>query len=145
MARIVFELDIDASPKEIVDALNTQRGIAGWWTEDVTAPGGTGSQMTLGFPGRAPLPFELRVDQVDEQSVRWSSVGQVPPHWVGTQIIWTLTPKPDGTGTTVHFNHDGWATDEGPLPMSAMTWGQLMGSLKSFVETGTGAPLYHKE
>ncbi len=29
--------------------------------------------------------------------------------------------------------------------MSAMTWGQLMGSLKAFVETGTGAPLYRKE
>ena len=145
MARIVFELDIDATPKEIVEALDTQRGIAGWWTEDVTASGGTGSQMTLGFPGRAPVPFELRVDEVNEHSVRWSSVGAFPPHWVGTQIIWTLTPRPDGTGTTVHFNHDGWATDEGPLPMSAMTWGQLMGSLKAFVETGTGAPLYRKD
>ncbi len=38
MARIVFELDIDATSKEIVEALDTQRGIAGWWTEDVTAP-----------------------------------------------------------------------------------------------------------
>jgi hypothetical protein len=28
--------------------------------------------------------------------------------------------------------------------MSAMTWGQLTGSLKSFAETGTGAPLYRK-
>jgi len=25
-----------------------------------------------------------------------------------------------------------------------MTWGHLMGSLKAFVETGTGAPLYRK-
>jgi hypothetical protein len=28
--------------------------------------------------------------------------------------------------------------------MAAMTWGQLMGSLKSCVETGTGAPQYRK-
>jgi uncharacterized protein YndB with AHSA1/START domain len=144
MARIVFELEIDATSKEIIEALDTERGIAGWWTEDVTAPGGIGSQLTVGFPGRAPLPFELRVDEITERSVRWSSVGEFPPHWVGTHIIWTLTPTPGGTGTTVHFNHDGWATDEGPLPMSAMTWGQLIGSLKAFVETGTGAPLYRR-
>ena len=143
MARIVFELDIDATPKQIVDALDTERGIAGWWTENVSAPGGVGSQLSVGFPGRAPMPFKLRVDEVGEHRVRWTSVGQVPPHWVGTEVIWTLTPKPDG-GTTVHFNHDGWTTDEGPLPSSALTWGQLMGSLKAFVETGTGAPLYRK-
>jgi uncharacterized protein YndB with AHSA1/START domain len=144
MARIVFELDIDAAPKEIVEALDTRRGIAGWWTEDVTFPGGLGSQMTLGFPGRAPVPFELRVDEASEQLVRWASIGDFPPHWVGTEIIWTLTPKA-GSGTTVHFNHDGWASDEGALPMSAMTWGQLMGSLKAFVETGVGAPLYREQ
>jgi uncharacterized protein YndB with AHSA1/START domain len=142
MARIVFELEINASPKEIAAALDTQRGIAGWWTEDVVFPGGVGSQLIVGFPGRAPVPFDLRVDEADEHRVRWASVGQFPPHWVDTEIIWTLTPKRDGSGTTVHFNHDGWATDEGALPMSAMTWGQLMGSLKTFVETGTGAPLY---
>jgi uncharacterized protein YndB with AHSA1/START domain len=144
MARILFELDIDAPAKKIVEALDTQRGIAGWWTEEVTAPGGAGSRMILGFPGRAPQPFELRVDRVDEQTVRWSSVGPFPPHWVDTQIIWTLRPQAGGTGTTVHFNHDGWASDEGPLPMSAMTWGQLMGSLKSFVEIGVGAPLHRR-
>jgi len=26
-----------------------------------------------------------------------------------------------------------------------MTWGQLMGSLKALVETGTGSPLYRKD
>ena len=49
-----------------------------------------------------------------------------------------MTPA-DG-GTLVHFNHDGWASDEGPFPSSALTWGQLMDSLKSYVETGTGMP-----
>lgn len=142
MARIVFELDIDATPKDIVEALDTTRGIAGWWTEDVSAPGGAGSQLTVGFPGRAPVPFELRVDEASEQRVKWTSVGAFPPHWVNTSVIWTLTPKTDGSGTTVHFGHDGFATDEGPMAQSATTWGHLMWSLKSFVETGAGAPLY---
>jgi uncharacterized protein YndB with AHSA1/START domain len=142
MARIVFETIIDAAAGPIVQALDTEAGIAGWWTEDVRFAGGVGSQMTLGFP-IAPLPFELRVDEVSPQRVRWTSVGQFPPHWVGTEVVWRLDPAGDG-GTNVHFSHDGWATDGGPFPSSALTWAQLMGSLKSFVETGTGAPLFRK-
>jgi uncharacterized protein YndB with AHSA1/START domain len=142
MARIVFETTINATAKEIVDALDTERGIAGWWTEQVEFAGGPGSVMTVGFPGRAPLPFELRVEQVTEQQVRWASVGQFPPHWVGTEVTWTLTPV-DG-GTLVYFSHDGWANDGGPFPSSALTWGLLMESLRSYVEAGTGAPLYRK-
>jgi hypothetical protein len=141
MARIVFELDIDAAPGSIVEALDSQRGIAGWWTRDVTFPGGAGSTMTLGFPV-APRPFELRVDEVSDKRVHWSSVGEFPPHWRGTEIDWTLRPSENGDATTVHFAHDGWASDEGPLPTAAMTWGTLMTSLKRYVETGAGTPLF---
>ena len=142
MARIVFEATIGATPQQIVDALDTERGIAGWWTEEVEFAGGPGSVMRVGFPGRAPQPFELRVERATEQLVHWTSVGQFPPHWVGTEVTWTLTSV-DG-GTLVHFSHDGWADDGGPFPSSALTWGLLMESLRSFVETGAGTPLYRK-
>ena len=141
MARIVFALDIEAPQERIVEALDSERGIAGWWTSDVEFAGGAGSTMTLGFPV-APKPFELRVEEVSEQRVRWTSVGDFPPHWVGTEVVWTLHPSGNGGGTSVHFAHHGWASDEGPLPSAAMTWGILMSSLKGYVETGTGTPLY---
>jgi uncharacterized protein YndB with AHSA1/START domain len=141
MARIVFEVEIDAPPQRVVDALDTQEGIAGWWTADVDFPGGSGTTMRLGFP-IAPLPFELRVDEAGPSRVAWTSTGEFPPHWVGTRVLWTLTPKADSDGTSLHFNHDGWATDEGPFASSALTWARLMDSLKSYVETGTGAPLF---
>jgi len=139
MTRIVFELEIAAPARQVADALATQHGIAGWWTDDVTLPDGVGATMTLGFPV-APLPFQLRVDEADERRVAWSSVGAFPPHWAGTQVIWTLTPTQEGT--TVHFAHDGWASDDGPFASSALTWGRLMDSLKRFAETGTTAPLF---
>jgi len=141
MARIVFELDVEAPPRRIVEALDSEQGIAGWWTPDVQFAGGAGSTMTLGFPV-APKPFELRVDEVSEQRVAWSSVGEFPPHWAGIHVVWTLRPSANGDATTVHFAHDGWASDEGPLPNAAMTWGILMTSLKRYVETGTGTPLF---
>jgi uncharacterized protein YndB with AHSA1/START domain len=142
MARIVFELEIDAPAAAVVSALDTAAGIAGWWTGDVDFAGGEGSIMKVGFPV-APKPFELRVDGVGDKRVRWTSVGDFPPHWSGTTITWTLTPTE--RGTLVHFDHDGWASDDGPFPSAAMTWGQLMTSLKQYVETGTGTPLYRKD
>ncbi|MDN5857881.1 MAG: hypothetical protein L0H84_04590 [Pseudonocardia sp.] len=140
MARIVFELEIEAPAKTVVTALDSQQGIASWWTDDVTFAGGVGSVMRLGFPV-APLPFELRVDKAGEESVRWASIGEFPPHWVGTTIAWTLTPR-DGNNTVVHFSHDGWAGDDGPMPSAALTWGQLMLTLKQAAETGRRAPLF---
>jgi uncharacterized protein YndB with AHSA1/START domain len=138
MARIVFEIEINAPADPIVEALDTAEGIAGWWTPTVEFSGGVGSVMQPSF-AQAPLPFQLTVEEVSAQRVRWSSTGDFPPHWVGTTITWTLNPENDGT--LVHFSHDGWANDEGAFPSSALTWGQLMGSLKQYVETGTGQPL----
>lgn len=138
MARIVFETDIAAPTERIVEALSTRKGIAGWWTDDVDFP--ADDRMTLGF-AVAPARFELRVDQADENQVRWTSVGAFP-HWANTEIKWTLTAKDDSI--TVHFAHDGWASDEGPFPSSALTWGQLMGTLKDHAETGATTPLFRR-
>ncbi|MGH3860832.1 SRPBCC family protein [Actinokineospora sp.] len=139
MARIVFETDLAAPAERIVEALSTQKGITGWWTDDVDFP--AADRMTLGF-AVAPARFELRVDQADETQVRWTSVGAFPPHWANTEITWTLTAK--GDSTTVHFAHEGWADDTGPFPSSALTWAQLMGTLKDHTETGASTPLFRR-
>ncbi|MCI0688240.1 MAG: SRPBCC domain-containing protein [Sporichthyaceae bacterium] len=118
--------------------MDTEPGIAGWWTPTVEFPGGTGSVMRPSF-AQAPYPFTLTVDEASDKQVKWTSSADFPPHWVGTTITWTMTPA-DG-GTLVHFSHDGWANDQGPFPSSALTRGLLMDSLKQYVETGTGKPL----
>lgn len=138
MARIVFEIPVNGSAAAIVDALNTEKGIAGWWTPTVRFAGGAGSVMRPSF-AEAPVHFELTVDEVSDSTVRWTSTGAFPPHWAGTTIIWTLTP--DQERTLVQFSHDGWAGDDGLFPSAALTWGRLMDSLKQYVETGTGTPL----
>ena len=142
MPRIVFEVQVDAPTKDVVRALTTEKGIEGWWTDEVGLPGGDGSTMTLGFP-IAPLPFRLRVDEAGERRVAWTSIGEFPPHWSGTNVVWTLTAT--GERTTVHFAHDGWASDDGPFGSSALTWGRLMDSLKRYAETGIAAPLFRRD
>ncbi len=68
MARIVFEVDLAAKPERVIEALDTQAGINGWWTEDANVPGGIGSEMTLGFP-IAPARFRLKVEEVSSARV----------------------------------------------------------------------------
>jgi uncharacterized protein YndB with AHSA1/START domain len=136
MPDIVFELTIDAEPARVSDAIASEAGIRGWWTDSAEVPDGTGGVIRLGF-AMAPAPFELRVDEVGEQAVRWASVGNFPPHWAGTELRWALAPAPEGGGTTVSFRHAGWPSDEGMFGMTAFTWGQLMLSLKAYVETGS--------
>lgn len=141
MSRIVLQLDVDAPGAGVVGALDSRAGLTGWWTDDVEFAGGAGSTMTLGFPV-APRPFELRVDEVSGERVRWTSIGDFPPHWAGTTVTWTLTPA--AAGTTVHLDHDGWAQDDGSIAAAAMTWAQLMLHLKHFAEAGTEDPLFKR-
>jgi uncharacterized protein YndB with AHSA1/START domain len=143
MARILFETDVAAPSDAIVEALTTRDGIAAWWTDDVDFSGGEGTIMRLGFPV-APVPFELEVEETGPTRVAWRSVGTFPPHWEGTTVTWTLSAS-DGGQTKLHFSHDGWASDEGPFAMSAYTWGQLLGILKTYAETRTAAPLFTRK
>jgi hypothetical protein len=92
----------------------------------------------------APAPWQLRVDEASAEVVRWTNVGAYPPFLAGTSITWRLQADPDGRGTTVHFTHDGWPTDEMPFPMIAYVWALVLASLKSYQETGAGKPLHTK-
>lgn len=82
------------------------------------------------------------MEKASSRQVLWRSTGGLKRHWVGTTVTWALTPGEEGT--TVHFNHDGWASDEGPFAMSAYTRGQLMITLKERGEKGKAVPLFRK-
>ncbi len=144
MDRIIFDVNVGASPDVIAKALDSQEGIATWWTDDVEFDGGVGSTLDLGFAPAAPARFKLRVDAASPELVQWTSVGEIPDHWLNTTISWTLTPDPDGSSTKVRFLHDGFADGDEGLPSTAYTWGQLLGVLKTYAETGTATPLFNR-
>jgi hypothetical protein len=140
MARISLATEINADPATIVKVLDSADGIAGFWTEDIDY-GGVSGTLSAGF-GDTPMPFQFRVDEVSSYLVRWTNVGEFPPFFAGTTVSWALMPAPEGSGTMVLFTHDGWASDDMPMPAIAFVWGQVLASLKSYAETGTGAPLH---
>lgn len=141
MAEIVFLVDVDAPLAKVRDALATNEGLVSWWTADAIGSGEVGSVLSLGFPD-APARFSLRVDEVADNGVGWTSVGDFPPHWNGTKIAFGIMDNPDAGGSRVFFEHNGFAAADPMTGHTAFTWANLMNSLKAFCETGRADPYF---
>lgn len=137
MAEAVFLVDVDAPKSALTEALTTQEGIVGWWTDDAKWEEGL---ISLGF-AEAPERFSLRVDSESSEQISWTSVGEFPPHWAGTEIVWNLMDNPDSDGSRLFFEHKGFPAPDPMLGHTATVWGQLMGSLKRYCETGVADPM----
>src|SRR3989442_1398049 len=95
-------------------------------------------------PPRAPRP---RRDErspaawATRKRVGWSCLGDFP-FWQGTTVTWELIPAVQGEGVTVLFRHEGWGPDYPEMDYAHVnfTWGQIVGRLKAFCETGKPQP-----
>jgi hypothetical protein len=137
MTDVMFRFDVDAAPVAVLEAVKTTEGIKGFWTSRADVPRDVGETLRLEF-AVAPLPFDLRLEQSDDQTVLWRTE-TFPPHWVGTSVRWDVEPR-DG-GATVSFRHAGFTDDE-EAGRVAYTWGQIMVRLKEFAETGESNPVF---
>jgi uncharacterized protein YndB with AHSA1/START domain len=123
------------TPQKVYDALTTVQGLAGWWTDDTKGNGDLGGVLEFRFPAGG---FDMEVvEQRPAEKVAWRVVDG-PPEWVGTTINWDL--RQDGDYTIVLFSHQGWKEPVEFMHHCSTKWGSYLMSLKSLVETGTGAP-----
>lgn len=125
-----------ASPEKVYDALTTVQGLAGWWTEDTTGDGTPGGTLAFRFPPIGGFDMEV-VSATPATEVSWRVVDG-PAEWLGTTIDWQLSQ--DGDWTIVMFRHGGWAEPVEFMHHCSTKWATFLMSMKSFVETGYGAP-----
>lgn len=124
-----------ASPAQVYDALTTREGLAAWWTDDTSGDTGTGGVIRFRFPAGG---FDMKVvEQRPNEHLTWEVVDG-PEEWVGTTVDWAL--RQDGDYTIVLFRHQGWAEPVEFMHHCSTKWATYLMSLKSLVETGTGAP-----
>ena len=140
MAEIVFLVDINESPGTIREALSSRDGLMSWWTTDIEGSGDPGSTLSLGFPD-APARFTIRVDDVADRVVRWTSIGDFPPHWNSTEIVFTIM-EGDGDGSRLFFEHLGFPAADPMTGHTAFTWANLMNNLKEVCETGVARAFF---
>jgi uncharacterized protein YndB with AHSA1/START domain len=138
---MVFQLDVAADRRTVHDALTTEAGINGWWTDRAVVPTTVGSTLEVTFPGM-PMPFDLELVASDADRVEWLSKA-FPPPWAGTRMVWRLEDNPEAHGgTRIHMRHVDWTPDNPMLGIVTVGWGQIFANLKAYVESGKPQPFF---
>ena len=139
MAAIVKELTIETAPRRVWDARTQTDEIARWWTDDLSIQPEVGTFAELRFSqGTFVIQFEVAGLDQDEKVLWITRQGPSTGHWAGTSVTWQLEPVHNGT--KVVFNHDKFAEADKRYEITRSWWEHFLGSLKSYLETGKGAP-----
>jgi uncharacterized protein YndB with AHSA1/START domain len=123
------------SPEDVYAALATIEGLSGWWTTDTQGKTDVGGVIEFRF---VPGGIDMKVAGLEPaQRVLWEVVGG-PEEWIGTTVSFDLKQEDDFT--IVLFKHEGWKEEVEFMYHCSTKWGAFLLSLKSLLETGTGAP-----
>jgi uncharacterized protein YndB with AHSA1/START domain len=139
-AALMHTVAISSEAEKIYQAISTGEGLASFWTRDSQAEAKVGSIARFGFGG--PV-LEMKVEELlPGRLVRWSSHTGFPG-WENTTVSWEIVAAKDG-GLELRFSHEGWPAElpQGELASVNYTWGQVVGRLKNYVETGKPDPYF---
>jgi uncharacterized protein YndB with AHSA1/START domain len=140
MADILHRIGVQASLDEVYKALATRDGLAAWWTRSTQGESRVGGVLKFRFSaGGAEIGgFDMKVLELQPaKRVLWHVI-QGPEDWIGTKIGFDL--KQAGGHAIVLFKHEGWKEAVEFMHHCSTKWAIYLMSLKSLVETGTGAP-----
>lgn len=137
MADILHQFFIRANPSQVYHALTDQKGLAHWWTRDVTAEPMTNSIAQFRFD-HGNTEFRMKIVKlIPSRSVVWHCMSG-HPEWEGTQISFDLESSKEGT--LVHFAHRGWKSTSGTYAKCNFDWAKYLVSLRNYLEKGRGFP-----
>jgi hypothetical protein len=136
------ELTVALARQEVYAAVGDVRG---WWSASVvgdTATEGAGWDYRYQDLHRC----RIRVaEAVPGERVVWEvlenhfSFTEDPREWVGTRIVFDLTPA--DVGTHLRFTHEGLVESHECYRVCEQGWDFYVGeSLRALIETGTGQP-----
>lgn len=135
MPDILHRVGITAPREAVFRALTAPGELAAWWTADTYSPDDSDILMfRFGEVGG----FDMKVLETSAPgTVRWEVIDG-PSEWIGTTVSFALTQDDDWT--IVLFEHAGWLEPVEFMHHCSTKWAVFLMSLKSLIETGTGAP-----
>jgi uncharacterized protein YndB with AHSA1/START domain len=141
-APIVVSTPTNATADQVFAAITESSGLAAFWIQDSHAEPVIGSVTRMNLPSGSLL--QLRVDDLEVgHRVVWTPISEFsrPPSWLGTTVAWDLAAK--GDITDISLQHGGWAPDLPQVALGQLTflWAQVLGSLRTFVESGVPKPI----
>lgn len=136
MANIRHNLIIDAPLKQIYDALTSEAGLKGWWTEEVDARPEEGYINQFRFGNEYFKKMEIS-KLMAPIKVYWRCT-HGDKEWIGTELSFELEKREDKT--LLLFSHLNWSEESEFFGYCNHHWGRYLDSLKSLCETGKGQP-----
>ncbi|MEU0868995.1 SRPBCC family protein [Nocardia brasiliensis] len=138
MVDILHRVGIESPLDDVYTALTTIDGLANWWTTNTHGDESAGGVIRFRFGPEGKEGFDMKItDLRPAERVRWEVVDG-PEEWVGTEVSFAL--KREGDHAIVLFQHQGWREPVEFMHHCSTKWALFLMSLKSYVETGTGAP-----
>jgi uncharacterized protein YndB with AHSA1/START domain len=136
MPDIFHQFPINASMRQVFQAVATPEGLDCWWTKRSAGTPTVGAEYELWFcpeyDWRAvvsrsvpDIEFELEMTKADND-------------WMGTHLGFHLAEK-DGV-TLVRFHHAGWPAANDHYRVSCFCWAMYLRLLKRYVEFGEKVP-----
>ncbi|MBL8019640.1 MAG: SRPBCC domain-containing protein [Leptospirales bacterium] len=145
MNGIYHKIGIRAGTADILKALTTKTGLAGWWTREVEGQFSNGASRvgeSIRFDFEKKGGFDMKVKTVAPERVTWECTDG-PDEWIGSQIDFSLKPVATSDGATmtlIHFRHQDWKTENDFTAHCSMKWAIFLLSLRSLLEVGKGQP-----
>ncbi|KHK99136.1 hypothetical protein LK09_03740 [Microbacterium mangrovi] len=134
-------IEVAADAKRAFDAIND---VSGWWGRITGSTAAVGDEFVYIVPGLHYSGFRV-VDRVPESTIAWQVTGSFvdfaddKSEWTGTTVRFDIEETPGGA--RVVFTHEGLAPEIECYDVCSSAWRMfIVGSLKSFIETGRGAP-----
>jgi len=137
MKTILQSVDIKSSAAAIYEALTTEKGLAGWWTETVQVEEGVGGVIDFTF-GAAFNP-NMRIMALEpNERVEWTCVGGHEP-WQDNTFEFRIDER---ASMCVLFFTQAYARElsDEEYGRYNFNWGFYLESLRSLVQAGRGTP-----
>jgi hypothetical protein len=140
-ANFTTTITVDAMPREVFDAIND---VAGWWGRITGSTTAVGDEFVYLVPGLHYSGF--RVTEIEPtRRIAWLVTGSYldfvadKQEWTGTTVRFDIDQTDEGTRIT--FTHEGLEPEDECYDLCSNAWSMFVnGSLKTFIETGEGAP-----
>lgn len=131
MVEIRHFIAIEATPKDVYEALTTDRGLGAWWTADSKAERRVEGSAEFGFDNREVV-FRMKIEELEpERRVVWSCEGD-NPEWAGTRLTWEIEAAE--AATHLRFVQSGWRKITDFAASCNSMWGELLFRLKDYLE-----------
>ncbi len=135
MADILHDLEIQATPERVFEAVSTAAGLDQWWTKTCAGEPAEGAVFTLGF---GSVEWRARVTRCEPGAAFELELTDAQEDWLGTRVGFALAA--DGDATAVRFHHTGWPQANAHYRQSNYCWAMYLGHMARAVEDGVFVP-----